>query len=99
VMPPLHCMPFTHRDANVAMNIRWCLLSGATCPLHLRRGHPKLRGEPAVVDPVVTVPPRTCGVDALEQAPGQPILPAGYKHTGDRPGSTRRSIADGWARP
>jgi hypothetical protein len=42
------CMPFPHRDANAAMNIRWCLLSGADRSLHLRRGQPKLRGEPAV---------------------------------------------------
>jgi hypothetical protein len=41
-------MPFTHRDAHAAMNSRWCLYSGAASPLHLRRGHPKLRGEPAV---------------------------------------------------
>jgi hypothetical protein len=45
------CMPFPYRDANETMNIRWCLLpvlSGAAQPLHLRRGHPKLRGETAV---------------------------------------------------
>jgi hypothetical protein len=42
------CMPLTHRDANAAMNIRWCLLSNAYRAMHLRRGQPKLRGELAV---------------------------------------------------
>jgi hypothetical protein len=95
----LGCMPFTHRDANAAMNIRWCLLCGAPRPLHFLRGHPKLRGEPAVVDPAVTVPPRACVVDALVQAHDQAILPAGHKHPGGRPGSTRRGASNGRVRP
>jgi hypothetical protein len=38
--------PFVHRDANVAMNIRWCALSGATRPAHLCHGQPALHLRP-----------------------------------------------------
>jgi hypothetical protein len=89
------CMPFTRTVTQMRLvpaQWRRPLAAPEAWPPQAERGAHS-------VDPAVTLLLHVSGVDALEQALGQPILPAGHKHTGGRPGSTRRGAANGRVRP
>jgi hypothetical protein len=87
--------PFPHRYTNAAMNFCWCLISGASPPLHLRRG---LLGRGDSRHRVIMLLHLGVGKRA-GAAHGQALWPAGHKCLGVGPNSTRWVHANGRDRP